>query len=60
MIVHLVPLFNGVSDRTLALVREIAIGDSVTRDTHSYWFETDLTQDELDEFCIENNLVQVP
>ncbi len=59
MIVHLIPLFNGVNDHSLAQIREIAAENSVTRDSHNYWLETSLTQDELDEFCIENNLVQI-
>lgn len=53
---HLKPQFNGITDEQLMAIREIAIGRSVSRDEHNFWFDTNATLEEVEAVCSATGL----
>lgn len=57
MRIQLQPAVNGVSEAMLEACRGIAVGRSVTRNDHNLWLDTELSEGEVETFCIDNNLI---
>jgi len=56
--IHLRSIFNNINDEMLDAIDTIK-SDSVKRDEHNFWFDTNASQQVIDDLCAEFNLIQL-
>lgn len=56
--IHLKTIYNGINDSMLEAI-DLLASESVTRDEHNFWFDTDASQQEIDAVCQTFGLVRV-